>query len=442
MNMLADRFLPKDSPAEWRRSTMAGSAGIAYFILCITGAPRLRFLTELGAGSTEIALLASCASAMYLFQFLAGVVAPYIRSRKRAWMALALSHRIGFLLFIAAPWILKDNPSALIWCIVIAIVHDAFAHLGNPLWISWMADLLPKARFNALWAARNLYVMAAGIIVTLLAALLFDVFERERMILTGFAVVGTIGIGLGILDVWFFRAIPEPPAPHPATPFRWKSALTPLRTPGLRRFVGFYSVYQFSQFIAMPFLGIFLLKIAGTPSWCLQIILACLALGMFAGYRICGELADRLGEQPVVLLAVCTKLVLPAVFLLSPGTIGILVSALSIAALLDGFADAAMVVCANGYLIKHTPSASRVLMMGTANFVALGIAGGLAPLGGAWLVQITFSIDPARGGCGIVFATALLLRLGSILLLRWVDFAHHPTSLDAGGVTPLSPRGH
>ena len=125
-------------------------------------------------------------------------------------------------------------------CIIaVFFMHDALANTGVPIWLSWMADLLPRDTMNQRWASRQKFITASTMIFMILLAYGFSWFERRNLVIPGYTIICSVGIVLGVLDILLFCWVPEPP--HEPIPHdNWRATIVqPIRDREFRPYLKF-----------------------------------------------------------------------------------------------------------------------------------------------------------------------------------------------------------
>jgi MFS family permease len=413
---------PNELRRTWRVVTVAGSLGATYLLICtaLTGAPRVKFLTGLGATAFDFGVIAALTSLALAFQVVAGAMDALLRRRKPVWIALALAHRLMFLGVLIAPW-LFDEPRARIACIVIALaLHEGLANLGAPLWYSWMADLLPAQSLGRYWANRQWAVTLASTLLGVLMALLFYLFEARDQAVRGFVVVGSICLVLGVTDILLFLRVPEPPNER-ATPGELRAAfLQPLRDRSFRPFLVFRAWFQFAAALAYPFFAVYMIDQMGMSALTTQLLFLLTPLGVIASTRLWGLLCDTYGERPVMIVILAGKFVIPLAFVVAPPIPAVAIPLLAGLLLIDGAFNAAFDLSNQGIILRNTPRRNRSMYIAANNFLSVGLAATLAPLFSGWLIEALagdpWAVGPYRlTGFHAVFALSSLLRAVAIV---------------------------
>ncbi|HPK03334.1 MAG TPA: MFS transporter [Candidatus Sumerlaeota bacterium] len=405
----------------WRVVTWAGMFGAAYYTLCVTGAPRVKFLTEIGASPFHFGLIATIGSLAILFQLFGGLLTNHVSRRKPVWMAVALTHRLIFAGVLAAP-LLFDSTGGRILCVMIVLaLHDGIAQLGAPMWLTWMSDLVPADAMNRHWGGRQRVTTLSIILTSILIVFAFDYFESSGRIILGFMLIGGLGIAVGVADVLLFLKVPEPPNEYDLSRRFHEILLQPLLDRRYRAFVLFSAYYWFSVMVAWPFFTLYMVDFLGVSSRMTQLILAAGPLGILLATRFWGLMCDNYGQRPVLQLTIIGKTLFPLAFILAPPNEAAAITILAMAMFLDGLIDGGVLLALQGIMLKHSPRLNRSMYVAATQFFSLGVAGGIAPLLAGWGIDAmqgrTVQAGPyLLGGFHLAFLISLLMRLGAFYL--------------------------
>jgi len=253
--------------------------------------------------------------------------------------------------------------------------------------------------------------------------LFFHFFEQRGQVILGFTCLGIAGVALGVIDILLFTTVPEP-AHHRAPTIRPLDALAePLRDANFRPFLFFRAYWQFAIMIAAPFFQLYLMRELGLSAVTVQLFLAVHALGIALASGFWGRLCDLFGFRPILQLVVAVKFVSPLVYLLLPAVPVVAIPVFFVVFFLDGMVNAGAFLALRGVALKCTPRRNRTMYIAASSFVAMGLAGGLAPLISGSLIQpltrlVSVQVGPYHfTGFHVVFFLSFLLRLGGVLLV-------------------------
>ena len=416
----------KLSEAQWRRAwriiTWAGFLGSTYYLLCIAGAPRVKYLTELEATPLSFGLISSLASFALAFQVLGSILANRVARRKPLWIALAMTHRLVFLALLLAPVMFGTPHLRIAWILFVLFCHDSLAQASVPIWFSWMADLVPKESMSRHWAARQRFITGATIGVMILIAVGFHHFETTNRVVLGFSILGIVGVVLGVVDILMFLAVPEPVHERPENvPWR-KIVLQPIRDRDFRRFLTFMGFWHFAVFLAAPFFGLYIMEDLGYSVRTVQLLGTAAALGVVVSSHFWGLVCDVCGYRPVLQILSAAKAFTPAAYLLAPRNPSLGIVYFAVVWFVDGVLNSGVALAFQGPLLKSTPRRNRTMYLAAANFLAIGVMASVAPALSGYVIERVNSPGPAWDWLGgwngyhVVFALSVLLRAASFPL--------------------------
>lgn len=440
-SMTEPQAQPSESPRpfshHWRVITAAGLLGTIYYQICIFGAPRTKFLLALGATPFDFGLLASLGAITMAFQLLSAALANRVKHRKPIWIALFLLHRLVYAGVLITPLLFKAGRARIWWVVGVMFVHNALVHLGDPMWFSWMSDLVPSKTFNRRWGGRQRFITTGSILSGLLIAVSFGWFERADLVVLGFIILGSIAILLGLVDICMFLSVPEPPHHRePAMTIR-QALAEPLKDPEFRPFMLFRAYWHFAMMIAAPFFQLYMVRELGYSVATVQLLFVLHGVGLALASGFWGRLCDLFGYRPVLQIMVSIKFIVPLTYLLLPPIPSVALPIFALLFIGDGMVNAAGRLAIQGVALRSTPRRNRAMFIAAANFVALGIAGGVAPLVAGSLIRPLTSVmstdwGPYRfTGFHVIFLVSAVLRLSAVF---FVNRLREPDSQSVGRV--------
>ncbi|MBN1867230.1 MFS transporter [Candidatus Sumerlaeota bacterium] len=406
----------------WRYVMSAAALGAVYFEICHMGAPRTKFLLQIGARPVDFQIISAFISLSLAFQIVGGVVTNRLARRKVVWMTLAVSHRLMVLGVLAAPLVFVDNPRMRVgWVVVVLFVNHTLMNLGSPMWASWMADIVPRDAANRYWAGHQRFGTTSRLLAIPIIALIYRHFETGGHPVAGFVVLALVGIVLGVIDISLFSRVPEPPVERlDQTPLT--TILTqPLRDPEYRSFLIFRAYWQFSVAMAAPLFMPFVISHLGIDAWKTQILWMAGPLGAVLAFRFWGMLCDTYGNRPILLLTLSGKAMIPFAFMIAPRDPMRGVPLLAVCMFLDGMLNAGLMVSMQVIVLKLTPRRNRSMYIAATNFLADGIFGATASFLACYVLLAvgakTFAIwGHEMTGYHVCFAISVLMRYGAVFL--------------------------
>ncbi len=416
------RISTADLRQAWRWVTWAGLLGSVYGLFCIGGAPRIKYLTELGATAFHFGLIAGLGAFAIVFQIASSILTNRVARRKPPWMVITISHRLLFLPVLLAPVLFDTTGGRLAWIILFFFLHDALAQMSGPIWLSWMADLVPRDSMTRYWATRQRFILAMNVVAMIILAFVFDHFERTGQIILGFTILAAVGVALGVTDILMFLPVPEPPNERSDERDLVKSIGEPLRDRGFRPFLYFIGYYHFAVFLVGPFFGLFMIEHLGLSVRTVQLLGIAGAIGVVVSSRFWGLLCDTYGYRPALQILAASKVLTPLLFLVAPRYPAVGIPLLAFVVFFDGLVNSGFGLAMQGVLLRSTPRRNRSMYIATANFFAVGLMAGIAPVLSGRLIDFVnrrFTLDLGvyvLSGYHVVFGLSVVMLLGAYRL--------------------------
>lgn len=443
------RELSNLSPAEvkraWRIVSWAGLLGSTYYLLCVNGAPRIKFLTELHATNSDFGLIAGLGSFLLIFQILGSILSNRLTRRKPLWMFITIAHRLSFAGVVLAPLLFDSARERIWWIILVLCVHDTLTQTGTPIWLSWMADLIPQESTNLRWAVRQKFITAVSMFVVVAVALGFDFFEKAHKVIPGFTVLATIGIALGVTDILLFLGVPESPNRRIPDDHLLKVVVQPLKDFKFRPFLTFIGFWNFGIFLSAPFMSLFLIQNVGMSVMTVQLLSIPGSIGVVISSRFWALVCDTYGYRRTLQILTIGKAFAPLYFILTPRIPEIGIPFLWLMYFIDGIMNSGVALAQQGVLLKATPQRNRAMYIAASNFFAVGIMAGIAPvIAGRAIDSLNrvFTFDMGSyyhiNGYHIIFAVSMLLRFAAYpLASRIHDESHRSLRMVVRELTSL-----
>lgn len=410
----------------WRIVTWAGLFGSIYGILCISGAPRIKFLTELKATASDFGLIAGLGAFAIVCQIFGSLINSVLRKRRTLWMLLCITHRLLMALVLLAPMMIFDERLRMAWIIMIFFMHDILAQISVPIWLSWMADLVPKEYITRHFAARQRIIAAANIFVMILVAIVFHFFEISGHVITGFIIMAAIGIVMGVADILLFLWVPEPQHVR-AKQNSWTENLAqPFKDANFRPFLYYMAYWHFATFVSAPFFSLYMIDNLGLSATIVQLLITADAIGVVMTSRFWGLLCDTYGFRPVLQILSITKTFTPLAYILATQMQSVTIPLLAIMIFLDGFQNGGLVLAMQGVLLRSTPRPNRAMYIAATNLFAIGIMASLTPVLSGHMIDyfnhtLTINVGAYHfTGYHIAFTLSMFLRAGTIFFAKHI----------------------
>jgi MFS family permease len=417
-----------------RAIVVAGCCGMAYTQLT-TSPATVQFARSMGATGLHIGILGALPVGLVCMQLLSAAVMGRVARRKPVWLAVSVVQRLIFLPAALGPWLFPQVDDAIwIWTLLtMTAVNHATLHFCTPLWLSWMGDYLPHAGLNRFWGWRHSSQQWTAALALAANAMFF--FSGSVDMRRAFAAIITLGAVLGVTDILLFWRVEEPPVVRDPGSSTWDVLTGPFRHRSFRGFILYSCFWNLASMVGAPFISMYLLEYVGMD---LFHILALWTIAWMGGALLSkqlGQLAERFGQRPVLVLCTAFKSINMIGLLIAPADPIGAFWFLAPVFMIDAFLNAGILIANNGFLIKNSPRANRTMFIAAGTGVA-GIVGGTASiLAGA---AIAASMDWSWAFRGsqyvnfhVLFAASLVLRLIAAALATRI---REPSSADVPAV--------
>ena len=392
------------------------------YAACIGSPVTTKFFLHIGADDLHIALLRGVPTVMLAMFFAGALLANRLTRRRPTFFALFLPARLLYLPVAFLPLIFPDAPIAWVMAAIIVLIalHGAMSNTGETLFQSWLADIIPHRILNRYLGGRQAWT-SLTFVLSLLAVSAF-VHWSDWPITVKFQVLVTVGVVMGLADIFLFFGIREPPHTAVRDQHPLRLLVEPIRHRDYRSFLRFMCVWRTGFLLAGTFSAYYLLKVLHVPLAHL-ILLHCVLMTVNAlSSRAWGRLADKHGHRPILTICAALKPIYAAsFFVMTPdNAVWVLLPIM----VLDGAVNSGISVASGGYAMKMAPVKNRSMFLAAASGLTGICAGVTAILAGVFLK----SQSEATFDAGFVtltkyhwvFGASLLIRIVCIVLIRTV----------------------
>jgi len=419
-----------DKPASLRRATELITIGGCMWVIynvCVASPIAIDFLRALGAEDYHIAYITGVPMLMLAVFFIAAHLANRMRSRKPAFMFLFITARLLYLPVAFLPAVFPSlSVEAMMLAITLLIAANCgLSNFGETLFLSWMADLIPRGILNRFWGGRQRLMSLIRLPGIVGVALFVQMVDWP--VTTKFQLLTAIGVVLGITDILLFLGVREPA--HAVVIDRHPLALLvePLCDSRYRSFLVFLVCWTSSAMVAGTFTTYYMLEVLSLPLSHVMLVPAFAAVGLTLTGRMWGRLADRHGHRPVLAACLALKPLFPLGMLLI--THGSAYWILPLLLPFDGMLNAGLMVAQNGFTMKMAPRENRSMYLACAQGLP-GIAAGLTAFAVGGLAVLLKGWSADLGGrtwnkYQLIFAISVVLRICCLLAVRAI---HEPES--------------
>lgn len=358
---------------------------------------RAGYAKALGLNNIEFGFMAAIPMLVFPARLLSSFIVEHLGRRKNFFTVTLVLSRLVWVGILCLPFILTDVSNfRSIMFIMLLLASSALGAMCEPAWFSWIGDLVPEHMRARFWSRRSLYVSVAGVIPTIILALVRDTVSAEGQLgsqFTGFAIVFGFAVFCGIIDLIIHYGIPEPQmAKHKHQSERLKALLEPVRDPKFRPFLVFNGAWTFSLML----LGQFCIKhffevaegrgssfaVGGLSLFAgeftsMALISTLSVLAGAVGYSIWGTLIHRYGNKPILQLCTIITCFTPLPWLLVTPEHPYLGTALGF--MVGGFTFSGVMVSRMNLMYSLSPRQNRSMYV-AINLTVMGLCGALAPI--------------------------------------------------------------
>ncbi len=372
------------------------------------------YVLALGASRAQIGFLSSLSSLSAALTLLPGaILVERLGRRKQITMANGVIARLLILLLALVPMILA-GPAAIYGVMALSVTRDAANNLPYPAWMSLTADLVPLSLRGRYFAAKNMAMGIAAMVVVFLVGRLITSFSGA----TGYQIALALAFALGVMALFSFSRLNDPrahEASEKAESYSLRSLLGRLGSqPNFVAFCATAALWNFSLNIAGPFFNVYLVQNLKATAAQVGILSIVSTISGLAVSRKIGGLVDRWGPRRVQIVSMLLIPIMPVawVFFRSPWHAAPLNFASGILWTAHGLASF-------NFLLDLTPEGQRARYSALFQIVVtVSLAIGAA-VGGVIVTKWGYSAVFIGSGVGRMTA--------ALLFARFVHSAEHVT---------------
>ena len=348
-----------------------------------SGAFLIAFALKLGASNFQIGLLAAIGPLSQLVQLPAIFLVEKFRNRRCICFIAAGLSRLCWLFVALVPFLFASNLGLFLvsWAIVLTSVFGAIAGCS---WNSWMRDVVPQDILGSFFSRRMRIAIAAGIVLSLMAAAHLDVWKKlfpDRE-LGGYSILFFCGFIAGMIGLYFMYKIPEPRMQASSEKLNlFHLLLEPFKDSNFRKLIIFMSSWNFAVNLAAPFFMVYMLRRLGLS---MSVIIGLTVLSQIANIaflKIWGKFTDRFSNKSV--LTICGPLFIFAIlgwtFTTLPERYFFTMPLLVILYAVMGIASAGVALGTGNISLKLAPKGQATTYLAT-NTIVNSLTAAIAPI--------------------------------------------------------------
>ncbi|MBS1717418.1 MAG: MFS transporter [Armatimonadetes bacterium] len=422
---MSEQLPPEEVALRLKALRMANLDGMfaTTFLALFTGTFLISFVKNLGGNDVWLGLFVAIPTVTGILQFPGSVISLRFRSPKLFVMPGALLWRLLYIPLIFMPVVWASAPNRLLISLACLTVGTAAVNIGNATYTNWLADLVPASARGYYFSRRNAILIAFPAPIAMLAAFAFDYYQRRGQANVGLQWIFLVGVICAFISQLFYLLTRD--VPHEPKPTSGRMVLSemrqPLLDPNYRRTLLFLAITLIGQNLAAPFYGAFALESLHLSLSTLSIFMLIISASTVLSTPFWGRFNDRFGSRPGLVLAGCSLIASGSPWLFCfPGRDSWNFLILAIFHTFAGFAYCGANLCQMNLVLAIAPKDRVRTYLGTSQTLQSMMVG-LAPLGGAFLLQSFRGMVDAVTAYKVLFGIVLLVRLIAIFLVLRVS---------------------
>lgn len=388
------------------------------------GSAFVLFLDRLGLDKAAVGFILSLIPLSNGFALL---IAPRIARHgyKRTFVLFFGLRKLVSLPLLLTPWVVNSwgTHAALIFVATIVALFAIFRSIEETAYYPWYQEFVPGSLLGKYSAISNIGTALAGLLAVLVASFVID----RSPDLSGFMLLITAGVFMGLLSVWGYTFVPG--GASESEPLENESRIQALRTAvsdaNFRRYLAGLALVSLGTVPLASFLPLFLVEEIGLSSGVAVLVQLGTLSGTLLSSYLWGWAADRYGSRPVTLSGIGLLALIAFCWWIVPGnaTIGLYLSFLI--AFGHGVATLGWSIGSGRLLFVNIVPPEKKSDYLAIFFAWAGVQAGLSQLLGGWVLNHSQSLSGSYLGLdlgpyspiiigGIVLPTFSLLLFQSI----------------------------
>jgi len=414
---------PEELPGIMRRHIYTGAMGNVWGYL-ISGVFFVYFGNSIGMSPADWGVLTGLSSFLLSAEVISARMTRQVGQRKVLWFWFAVASRsVRLLGIILAYWLYHGGHRHAGMILIASVCLSNFlGAMGNPPWMSWLADIIPSAKHGRFWARRTWWINVSVIFAVLPGAWLIDRMDEEWKLTTAVAVffVATV---IGLLDLVIHGTIPEPAMVVPEEEDFVAQFMAPLRDRGYRRWLVFITCWTFGMSLGGALSTVYFVGDLGLRDNMMAAVVVLIIfnqIGTLLGSRKWGLFVDRYGVKPVLFWGHLFWSMWPLFWFFATKSTAVYL--VGISSLVGGSASNAGTIAANKLITRYPPPGHHVATYTAVSSFVSNWASGLACLAAGFTVKFIGPEHVDKFGISfcafhVLFAVSFLMRISFALFL-------------------------
>jgi MFS family permease len=259
------------------------------------------YVLDLGASNFECGIVEALP---FLLQF-CFLFSPWLvrrlNARKPVAGFFAFAHRMSWLVLILllyvdwVPWVKH------LLMLITLLFSNACAVIAHNAWFSWMADLVPATIRGSYYGRRNAYMGLTSLVALLTGSQILNHYRQTGYGYLGYTVCFSAAIFSAFLAARMILKQYEPP-PKEIPRIRIGRLLKTLHNkPLLKKYIVFFTVWQFSLGVGAAFFGIHMVKVLKMSVAQMGMFSLIASIMVIVASRFWGLARDRVGDRAILI---------------------------------------------------------------------------------------------------------------------------------------------
>jgi predicted MFS family arabinose efflux permease len=259
------------------------------------------YVLDIGGSNLVCGIIQALPYTVQFTYFLSPMLVRRMHGRKPVAILFSILHRASWVGLILLLYVDFTPPIKQMLLVLILLGANACAVVAGNAWYSWMADLVPSSIRGSYYGRRNVYLGLTSMITLLVGSHVLTWFCDVDMWKAGYTICFSAAVLSAFYAAYILKRQYEPPL-TPVPIMSMRNVLAELRkTPLLRDFIIFFTIWQFGMGVAAAFFGVHMVKVLSmSPAQMGYLSLGASAMAL-VGSRMWGRAMDRTGERAVVI---------------------------------------------------------------------------------------------------------------------------------------------
>ncbi len=284
------------------RISVGASALGMFWAATAMGIATVMYMECLGASGIMIGLVATVQQLAMVMQLPSAFFAELMKTRKPLWAVTTLTQRMLWFIPAFLPLAFQQTPLAAAWGMLAVItLSSVLMQAGTPIWLSWMADLIPEHIRGRFWGMRQSVTMAGYLAGMMFVGWTLDHFPDPRTAggsFKGFAIVFSLATLAGVADILIHMLVPEPRTERASLDSgAWKRFMAPLRNHDFRIITIAFSAWTFALGVVGSFSVIYLSRYFHASYRGLAAVTIAASLSTILFSALWGRIMDAIGAR-------------------------------------------------------------------------------------------------------------------------------------------------